>query len=255
MPRPIYSSIHWILGWEGPTVGLNILEALAGIEQSLGRRAGSLGTLPTDLPRLRSDDENSGYAGSHPGSHLSYCRTGFWFNYFIPLGKCLELNDRILTSRLQFHIHESPCTTLPYVFWSFNNRKYTRTVRTCSCLQPVPGSTDHCVVLLNFNGRQDRQHRPMCCDAEFQWQTGQAAQTNVLCCWISMTNRTGSTDHCVVLLNFNGRQDRQHRPLCCAVEFQWQTGQAAKTIVLSCWISMADRTGSTGQCVVLLNEA
>ena len=73
----IQHPLDTMLGW--PTAGLNILEALAGIERSLGSRAGSLVTLPTDLPRLRSEDEHSGYAGSHPGSHLSYCCTGVLF--------------------------------------------------------------------------------------------------------------------------------------------------------------------------------
>jgi hypothetical protein len=153
MPRPIYSITHWIRGWEDPTTGLKILEALAGIERSLGSPAGSLVTIPTDIPRLRSEDAHSGHAGSHPGPHLGYCCRGFWFNYFIPLGKCLKLNDRILTRRLQVNIHESPCTILPHVFWFFNNRKYTRTVCTCSCFQ------------------------------WFHWHTGQAAQTNVSCYW------------------------------------------------------------------------
>jgi hypothetical protein len=59
---PIYSSTHWIRGWEGHTAGLNILETLEGIEQSLGTPAGSLVTIPTDLPgpgsgqRLRIQD-------------------------------------------------------------------------------------------------------------------------------------------------------------------------------------------------------
>ena len=91
IPRPIYSSTHWIRGWEGPNAGLNILEALAGIEPSVGSRAGSLATIPTDLPRLKPEDAHSGHAGSHPGPHLGYCCIGFWFNYFIALGKCLKL--------------------------------------------------------------------------------------------------------------------------------------------------------------------
>ena len=139
-------------------------------------------TIPTDLPRLRSEDAHSWYAGSHPGRHLGHYCMRFGFNYFIPRGKCLNVNDRILARRLQFNIRGSSCTTLPYVFWTFNDRKYTSQLFALA----VPFS--------DFNDRQDRQHSPLCCAAGRNQGTPFLLMTAIcwhvtLRCWVSGVSR------------------------------------------------------------------